>query len=200
MWIEVKLNIIGYSTLDSSFFTPNAVAKCSTPLNSWRLIWSAIPIQQMQQTKWTTLFCGARRNRIRSLRWFIHLQFMKCLREINSEEPGLLLSPALGIIKSFYEHTWQDRLHRSDGGSHQRNEWRVTQKHLHWRSQNFAPHLLSLHLWFECRQHMQRVTSDFSSAFINSLACARHQQVQESQHGSAPVETQRTRKRKHSAL
>lgn len=105
MWIGVKLKIIGYSTLHSSFFTPNAVAKCSTPLNSWRLIWSAIPIQQMQQTKWTTLFCGARRNRIRSLRWFIHLQFMKCLREINRAGTSSELSPALGLIKSFYRHT-----------------------------------------------------------------------------------------------
>lgn len=48
-------------------------------------------------------------------------------------------------------------------------------KQLHWHRQNFTPHLLALHLWFEWRQHMQCIASDFISSFINPLACARHQ-------------------------
>lgn len=109
------------------------------------------------------------------------------------------LLPALGIIKAFCRHT-----HHRTGFTvrmtvHRWKEWCVTHTSLHWCSQNFAPHLLLLHLWYECRQHMQRITPDFISSFINSLACARHQQVQESQHSSAPVETQRTRKGKDSS-
>lgn len=45
-----------------------------------------------------------RRNGIRSPYWFIHLQFMTCLREMN-RRPGLSLSPASSLIKAFYRHT-----------------------------------------------------------------------------------------------
>lgn len=144
-----------------------------------------------------TLWCQEKQNKIAAL---IHPFSVDEVFEGDQQwRAGTVTVSWIGCNESFLPaHTSQVRRHRSDGGSHQWNEWRVTQEHLH--CQNLPPHLLSLHLRLECRQHMQCVTSDFISSFINSLACARHQQVQENHHGSAAVESQRTRKGKDSAL